>query len=159
MFHCIDIRPATPDDAGAIAALMRMGVSKTVRLVTILGSPNLTRFVADEIAAGQADEYTVSARGTDVVGVCVWRRIPKGVQLNHLYLAPDMRGQGLGSRLILEGLRRHQATSDLRLSVDVFFDNPQARSWYHSWGMRREQHLKWVQIPLPPLQSLKMSGA
>lgn len=152
---CIDIRPATADDAAAIAELMRISVSETVRRITILGSPHLTRFVADEIAAGQGDEYRVSVLGRHVVGVCVWRQIPQGVQLNHLYLAPDMRGQGLGPTLILEGLRRHQAKSELRLSVDVFFDNPLARTWYRSWGMRREQHLKWVQIPLPPLQSLE----
>ena len=152
---CADIRPASADDAVAIAELMRASVSETVRRITILGSPHLARFVADQIASAQGDEYSVSVLGPHVVGVCVWRLTHQRVQLNHLYLAPDVRGQGLGPKLILEGLRRHQAKSELRLSVDVFFDNPLARTWYRSWGMRREQHLKWVQIPLPLLQSLE----
>ncbi len=151
----IDIRPATPDDAEAIAALMRLSVSETVRRITILGSPHLARFVTDDIAAGQGDEYVVSAVGTRVVGVSAWRRTDQGLQLNHLYLAPDVRGQGLGPKLVLEGLRRHRTKTDLRFSLDVFFDNPRAQAWYRSWGMRREQHLKWMQLPLPPLKPLE----
>jgi len=152
---CADIRPASTDDAGAIAELMRASVSETVRRITILGSPNLARFVADQIASAQGDVYRVSVLGPHVVGVCVWRVTHQRVQLNHLYVAPDVRGQGRGQKLILEGLRRHQAKPDLDLSVDVFFDNPQARTWYRSWGMGREQHLKWVQIPLPPLKPIE----
>lgn len=135
--------------------LMRSSVSETVRQITILGSPHLASFVADDIATTQGDEYVVSVFGTRVVGVCTWRRTPGRLQLNHLYLAPDLRGRGLGSQLILEGLYRHTANAELRLSVDVFFDNPQAQRWYRSWGMRREQHLKWVQIPLPSLKPLE----
>ena len=152
------IRPARPGDSEAIASLMREGVSGAVRWITIMGSPHLARFIADEVAANREDEYVVGTVQGLVVGMCSWRHAGTTLQLNHLYLASEVRGQGLGTALILDGLRRIRWPQERQFSVDVFYDNPRARAWYRSWGMSPEHHVRWIQLPLPPLEPQETLG-
>ncbi len=143
------IRSARSEDSEAIAALMREGVSEQVRQITILGSPYLARFIADELAGNQNDDYVVCTVRERVVGMCAWRQTDTVLHLNHLYLAPNVRGQGLGTTLILDGLSRIRRASQHTLSTDVFFDTPRARAWYRSLSMHSEKHVHWIQVPLP----------
>lgn len=143
------IRPARAEDSEAIAALMREGVSEQVRRITILGSPYLARFIADELAGNKNDEYVTCTVRDRVVGMCGWRHTDTILHLNHIGVAPDMRGQGLGTALMLDGLRRIRRASQLKLSTDVFFDTPRTQGWYRSLSMRSEKHVHWIQIPLP----------
>ena len=145
------IRPARVEDSKAIAVLMREGVSDQVRRITIMGSPHLARYIADEVAAKWGDEYVVGTVRGSVVGMCSWRHVGTTLQLNHLYLASDVRGQGLGTALILDGLQKVCRSEEHPLALDVFYDNPRARAWYRSWGMSPERHVRWIQSPLPPL--------
>ena len=143
------IRHARPGDSKVIAALMHDGVSDAVRWITIMGSPHLSRYVADEIVGNNEDEYVVGTVRGLVVGMCSWRHAGTTLQLNHLYLASKVRGQGLGTALILDGLHRVRRPEEERLGLDVFYDNPRARVWYRSWGMSPERHVRWIQLPLP----------
>ena len=145
------IRPAAPQDSDAVATRMREGVSDAVRWMTIMGSPHLTHYIADEVAAKREDEYVVGTVQGLVVGMCSWRHAGTTLQLNHLYLASEFRGQGLGTALILDGLHRVRRPQEQQLGLDVFYDNPRARAWYRSWGMNPERHVRWIQVPLPPL--------
>lgn len=150
------LRPATVEDSQAIATLMQEGVSGDVRGITIMGSPHLARYVADEIMAQRGDEYVVGTVQGVVVGMCSWRHVNMMLQLNHLYLAADARGQGLGTALVLDGLQRIRRPDESQLSVDVFYDNPRARAWYRSWGMSPEYHVRWIQLPLPSVEPLEV---
>lgn len=145
------IQSAGVEDSEAIAVLMREGVSDAVRWITIMGSPNLARYIADEVAAKRGDEYVVGTAQGLVVGMCSWRHAGTTLQLNHLYLASEVRRQGLGTALILDGLQRVRRLEEEELALDVFYDNPRARAWYRSWGMSPERHVRWIQSPLPPL--------
>ena len=145
------IRPAAPQDSDAVARRMREGVSDAVRWITIMGSPHLARYIADEVAGKRGDEYVVGTVQGLVVGMCSWRHAGTTLQLNHLYLASEVRGQGLGTALVLDGLRRIRRLQEQQLGLDVFYDNPRARAWYRSWGMSPERHARWIQLPLPPL--------
>ena len=145
------IRPARVEDSEAIAVLMREGVSDQVRRITIMGSSHLSRYVADEIVGNNEDEYMVGTVRGLVVGMSSWRHTGTTLQLNHLYLAPEVRGQGLGTAFILDGLQRVRRPEEHQLALDVFYDNPRARAWYRSWGMSPEHHVLWIQVPLPPL--------
>ena len=145
------IRPARVEDSEAIAVLMREGVSDQVRRITIMGSPYIARFLADEVAANGEDVYVVGTVQGLVVGMCSWRHAGTTLQLNHLYLASDVRGQGLGAALILNGLQRVRRPEEQQLGLDVFYDNPRARAWYRLWGMSPERHVRWIQSPLPLL--------
>jgi ribosomal protein S18 acetylase RimI-like enzyme len=143
------IRPAGSKDSEAIAALMREGVSEQVRRITILGSPYLARFIADELTRNKNDEYVVCTVREQVVGMCAWRHTDTALHLNHLYLAQNVRGQGLGTALLLDELSRIRRASQHKLSTDVFFDTPRAQAWYRSLSMRSEKHAHWIQVSLP----------
>jgi ribosomal protein S18 acetylase RimI-like enzyme len=149
------IRPARPGDSEAIAALMLEDASDQVRRITILGSPYLARFVADELAGNKNDEYVMCTVRERVVGMCAWRHTDTAVHLNYIGVAPDMRGQGLGTVLMLDGLRKISRTPQRILSIDVFSDTPRAHAWYRSLHLRSEKHVQWIQLPLP---SSKPSG-
>ncbi|HMS85850.1 MAG TPA: GNAT family N-acetyltransferase [Nitrospira sp.] len=120
-----------------------------MRQITIMGSSHLACYIADEITAKQGDEYVVGTMQGQVIGMCSWRHTGTTLQLNHLYLAPQFRGQGLGTALILDGLQRIRRSEEQKFVLDVFYDNPRARAWYRSWGMSPEYHTRWVQLPLP----------
>ena len=145
------IRPARPGDSEAIAVLIREGVSDAVRRMTIIGSPHLACYIADEVIAKTGDEYVVGTVRAAVVGMCSWRHAGTTLQLDYLYLASGVRGKGLGTALVLDGLRRIRRPQEQQLGLDVFYDNPRARAWYRSWGMNPERHVRWIQLPLPPL--------
>ena len=115
------IRTAGPGDSEAITALMREIASKEVRRITILGSQYLARFIADELAENKNDEYVMCTVRERVVGMCGWRHTDTALHLNHISVAPDMHGQGLGAALMLDGLRRIRRASQHKLSTDVFF--------------------------------------
>ena len=143
------IRPARPGDSEAIAALMREGVSDQVRRITILGSPYLARFIADELARNKNDEYVMCTVRERVVGMCAWKHTDTTLHLNYIGVAPDVQGQGLGTALMLDGLRRIRRTPQRILSIDVFSDTPRAHAWYRSLHLRSEKHAQWIQLPLP----------
>lgn len=145
------IRPARSRDSEAIAALMREGVSEQVRRITILGSPYLARFIADELARNKKDEYVTCTVRKRIVGMCGWRHTDTVLHLNHLYMAENVRGQGLGTALLLDGLSRVRRALQHKLSTDVFFDTSRAQAWYRSLSMRSEKHVHWIQVSLPRL--------
>jgi ribosomal protein S18 acetylase RimI-like enzyme len=143
------IRPARVEDSEAIAALMLEDASDQVRRITILGSPYLARFIADELAGNKNDEYVMCTVRERVVGMCAWKHIDTTLHLNYIGVAPDMRGQGLGTALMLDGLRRIRRTPQRILSIDVFSDTPRAEAWYRFLHLRSEKHVQWIQLPLP----------
>ena len=142
------IRPARRGDSEAIAALMVETTSEQVRRITILGSPYLARFVADELAGNKNDEYVTCTVREQVVGMCAWRHTDTALHLNYISVEPERRGQGLGIALMLDGLRRIHRTSQRMFSVDVFSDTPRAHAWYRSLSLRSERRTKWIELPL-----------
>lgn len=146
------IRPAVPRDGESIAALMREGVSEAVRRITIMCSPHLGRFVADELAGGTTYEYVVGTLEGQVVGMGCWRHADRVLQLDHLFVAPKARGRGLGTALVLDGLRRIRRAEEQQLRLDVFLDNPRALAWYRVWKMHREEEIAWIEMSLPNLR-------
>ena len=92
------IRSARPGDSEAIAALMLATASEQVRRITILRSPYLARFIADELARNKNDEYVMCTVQERIVGMCAWKHTDKTLHLNYIGVAPDVQGQGLGDR-------------------------------------------------------------
>lgn len=143
------IRSARPEDSEAIAPLMRETASEQMRRLTILRSPYLARFIADELAEIKHDEYVICTVQDRIVGMCAWRHGDTALHLNYLSVVPDMRGQGLGTVLMLDGLRRIHRIPQHLLSIDVWPDTPRAHAWYRSLHLRSEKRTQWIQLPLP----------
>ncbi|SHM71277.1 GNAT family N-acetyltransferase [Streptomyces yunnanensis] len=68
----------------------------------------------------------VAVRGTEILGYAAL----EGDLLEHLYLRPDLRRQGIGT-LLLDEVRRHSPDG---LSLHVFQQNTEARAFYARHG-------------------------
>lgn len=134
----IDIRPAGPGDAGTVHRLLR-------DLAAALGKSGDLRSTADDIARhgfGERPFFEAVLAWCDgeAVGLAVyffefstWRGQP-GVYVQDLYVAPSMRGRGLGRDLI-HAVRERAAQEGARyVKLTVYDRNPQALGFYHGIG-------------------------
>jgi GNAT superfamily N-acetyltransferase len=133
---------------------MHAGMSPNVRRLTILGSPLLHHYVARQLESPAGDPYFVATVAHRVAGVASWRRMGPTLVLNHLYVAAESRGLGLGRALLAEGLRCLVADDVETLAVDVFSESQLARAWYAKLGLAPLYRCTWIETPLPPPRSM-----
>jgi phosphinothricin acetyltransferase len=106
-----DIRPATPEDADAIAAILNPIISDTT--ISFSTTPKTADDIADQIAEhhAQGRAFLVATKQDTLQGVASYAPFRKGdgyaqtVELT-IYLAEHARGQGLGGDL-LQALEDH----------------------------------------------------
>ena len=120
----VTLRPARAEDAVPCARILGDWVTATTWLPRLHTGAEDLAFLRHLIGAGQV---TVADRG----GVAVGYLARDGRDLKHLYLAPEARGAGIGSRL----LHAAQAASD-RLTLWCFQANEGARRFYERHGFR-----------------------
>ena len=149
-----NIRPATTAQAGDIAAIMAAGMSAKVRRITILGSPLLHAYIAGQLTSATGDAFLVAEVEGRVVGVAGWRRLGGTLMLNHLYVQPEARGQGVGRALLADGLQRGSGEEAQSVAVDVFSESPRTRAWYVALGMTPQYRRVWLETPLPSPRSM-----
>ncbi|MFC3982218.1 GNAT family N-acetyltransferase [Streptosporangium jomthongense] len=120
------IRPANTADAAAIAH-----IHMTSRAVTMpylrpqrRDHAQVTRWIEEVVLA--SCRTWVAVRDGEVVGYAAL----EGDMLEHLYLRPDIRRQGVGT-LLLDEVRRHSPDG---LSLYVFQSNVEARAFYERHG-------------------------
>ncbi|WP_371786454.1 GNAT family N-acetyltransferase [Streptosporangium subroseum] len=113
-------------DAAVIAC-----IHMTSRVVTMPYLPpqkrdhdQVTRWAADVLLT--TCRVWVAVRGAEILGYAAL----EGDMLEHLYLRPDVRRQGLGTRL-LDEVRRHSPDG---VSLHVFQQNTDARAFYERHG-------------------------
>lgn len=144
------IRPAGDPDVPALSRML-------AALSTELGYVSAA---ADDMAAlrhhgfgkRRLFEALIAERGGAPMGVAVYfpefstyRRRP-GVYLQDLYLEPEMRGSGLGRRLIGAVLREAATWEAQYLRLAVHIDNP-ALGFYQRIGFRTDprERAYWVE--------------
>ncbi|KUL34680.1 hypothetical protein ADL22_30110 [Streptomyces sp. NRRL F-4489] len=124
----VRIRAAVPADADAIAAVHRE--SRRVAMPYLppprRSHEEVTRWVRDVVLP--ACRTVVAVRGTEVLGYAA----VEGDLLDQLYLRPDVRRAGLGTRLLAEARR----LSPGGLTLHVFRRNTAARAFYARHGFR-----------------------
>ena len=134
------IRPAVPDDAEAIHAML-------LDLARGLGFADKIRSTPDSLRRhgfGPAPAFhgLVAERDGAPVGACLWFahfstfRGEPGLYVQDLYVAPSERGTGLGRRLLAAAAAdgRAQGATHLRLSVES--GNDGAQRFYAASGLR-----------------------
>jgi GNAT superfamily N-acetyltransferase len=134
----ISIRLAGPEDAHTVHRLLR-------DLAAALGKSADLRSTVDDIARhgfGERPffETVVAWFGGEAVGLAVyffefstWRGQP-GVYVQDLYVAPGMRGRGLGRDLIAAVRERAARDGARYVKLTVYDRNPEALAFYHSIG-------------------------
>ena len=145
------VRPARPDDAGAIVAAVRAGFSPELHPLFVYGCAGAARFVADHVArpAGEAERrYTVVEAGGRVVGCTDVVLSADELFLSYVSLLPEARGRGVGSALLLEAVRTSE-DGRTRMSLDVLEDNHPAIAWYDGLGFSPVSASEWWEVPLP----------
>jgi ribosomal protein S18 acetylase RimI-like enzyme len=120
------IRYAAAADAAAIARVHMASRAATMPYLPPQkrGHDQVTRWVEDVLLT--TCRMWVAERDTEILGYAAL----EGDMLEHLYLRPDVRRQGIGTLLLAE-VRRHSPDG---LSLHVFEQNTEARAFYERHG-------------------------
>jgi len=122
----IAIRPATAEDAAAIAHLLRVSRHAAMPWLPDLHTPEEDlAFVTGYVLP--RSEVWVAQEADAVVGFIARR----DDWIDHLYLAPDRRGLGIGGLLL-----RHAMDGRDALMLWAFQRNAPARRFYERHGFR-----------------------
>jgi ribosomal protein S18 acetylase RimI-like enzyme len=120
------VRPATAADADAVTAVFLASRAAALPWLPQLHTDEATRSWVEEVVLAEQRTW-VAVDGDDVVGFAA---LSAG-RLEHLYLRPDRRRQGIGSLLFAE-VRRTSPEGTL----SVFARNTPARAFYERHGCR-----------------------
>lgn len=85
------------------------------------------------VHAGDGLPGAVAITGGERAGVVLWRRDPEGLEVVLLHAL--VQGEGLGTALLAEALRRAKAAGDRRLWLITTNDNTPAIEFYRKRGM------------------------
>ncbi|MFJ4231007.1 acetyltransferase [Cellulosimicrobium cellulans] len=119
----LPLRPARPDDTGALVDVWRRAVEATHDFLTPDDVADLEVAVRDEYLA--AVDVTVAEREGRVAGFVG----TVGHRVEMLFVDPHLHGQGVGRALLAEAGRDHAA-----LELDVNEQNPAALAFYRAQG-------------------------
>jgi len=119
----IVLRPATAHDADAIAALFTASRKLLDFLPPLHSAEEDRAFIADIVLPGQ--RVTLAVSGDRVAGFLA----EEPGWINHLYVAPEALGRGIGSMLLADAKTRHET-----LELWCFADNRRARRFYEAHG-------------------------
>ncbi|MGW2413782.1 N-acetyltransferase family protein [Streptomyces tubercidicus] len=124
----LTLRPAHPADAPVIAAIHQASRQAAMPYLPPQRRTHdeVTRWIRETVLP--QCHTVVAARWPELLGYAAVR----GDLLEHLYLRPDARRTGIGTRLLAEA-RRHRPDG---LSLYVFQLNAEARAFYAHHGFR-----------------------
>jgi ribosomal protein S18 acetylase RimI-like enzyme len=122
------VRTAGPSDADAVTGVFLASRATAMPWLPDLHSDAETRqWVEREVLA-----TGITWVATDPDGAVVGFAVLRGSVLEHLYLRPDRRGEGIG-RLLLDTVRRAGPDG---VTLHVFQRNTAARAFYEHAGFR-----------------------
>lgn len=139
----VEIRSALEWDAEGIDAIVKGCADETALLISPAGSKGYAAFLRADIRLGRSNsQFVVAESGEELVGVAEFRRMPNRIFVNHIYVRPEARRQGIGSRLLAAGLAGlDDQFSEIALDVDS--NNEVARRWYASLGLVEVEEAVW----------------
>jgi L-amino acid N-acyltransferase YncA len=154
----MSIRPATPDDAAAIAEIYNVGLAE--RGSTFETTPRTAADILRWLEV--ADRYPVIVASDEEGGVIGWASVsayrPRacyaGVGEFSIYLAPAARGRGLGRALLSALVDEARARAFWKLVSRVFPFNTASRALCRACGFREvgvyEKHAqldgRWIDV-------------
>src|SRR5262249_21925960 len=98
------VEPATPEDAPAVVELFRSGFPERLQPLVIYGCRGGSQYIADYVQthrnAGVCAFVTCRTAGGGIGAFAEFRVTGHTFFLNHIYVAPERRGQGLGTILL-----------------------------------------------------------
>lgn len=139
------IREATPADAAAVAAIYAPLVTDTI--VSFEEQPPSTAEMAERIAASHA--WLVAEEGAEVVGYAYAapfhpRAAYRWSAEASIYLAPEARGRGIGTRLVTELLERLKEMGFVNVFGGTALPNPASERLLDAFGFKKVAHWEHV---------------
>lgn len=138
------LRPATNDDRTAIESLV-FGVLAEYGLAPDPASTDadLRDIEHEYFSKGGSFDVIADENGKIVGSVGLFRISPDICELRKMYLGPQVRGQGLGRRLLENALAQAKALSFSRVELETASVLTDAISMYEAYGFRpfRSCHL------------------
>lgn len=128
----IELRPAEPEDLGAIAALMDAAYAEDRERLD--GLPDMTEGLAAEL---REHDTMVAVRGGVMLGVIIVATREGALLIINLAVAPDARGVGLGTRLLQWAEAVARARGCRTLALKTHAGMTKTRSLY--------MHLGWTE--------------
>lgn len=125
----LTLRPATPADAEAVAALFTASRSLLDFLPLLHTAEEDRGFIRDVVLANAV--VTVAEDGNGIAGFIA--ETPGWIE--HLYVAPDRLGAGVGSSLLAVAMSRQEA-----IELWCFAGNSRGRAFYEKHGFRPVEH-------------------
>ena len=125
------LRRATVDDADALAAILRSAMRDAMPSLPELHTPDDDRWFLRTIVLPQ-EEVWVAEQDGDIVGFTALGTRDGAAYLQHIYVAPEHQGRGIGSELL--GRAKERRPAGFRLWV--FQGNEGARRFYERHGLR-----------------------
>ncbi|WP_217631076.1 GNAT family N-acetyltransferase [Modestobacter sp. DSM 44400] len=122
------IRPAVAHDADAITEVFLASRATAMPWLPDLHTDAETRWWVEHVVLAECTTWLATDPDGSVVGFAARR----GSLLEHLYLRPDRRRQGIGG-LLLDQLRAERSDG---LTLHVFARNTAARAFYERAGAR-----------------------
>ena len=137
MKDLVEIRPATHEDSVDIASLMAQ-----------LGYPCTTaemEWRLDRISLLESEEVLVAERAGQMLGVCSVHLIPllhesgNVGRITALVVRADVRGQGIGKRLVQEAESWAWSHDCARMEVTSGDHRPDAHRFYEACGFKYDE--------------------
>lgn len=125
------LRRATPEDADALAAILRAAMQKAMPSLPELHTPEEDRSFLREMVLPN-EEVWVIERDAQIVGFAALGSRQDVDYLQHIYVGPEHQGRGVGSELFTHAKKRRPAGFRLW----VFQRNEGARRFYERHGCR-----------------------
>lgn len=88
-----------------------------------------------ELALSATRRYSVAVTSRSIVGYLGLMRVDEDVHVNTIATAADHRGQGIATRLLLEGIAASLAEGGRHLTLEVAANNLSAQALYRRFGL------------------------
>jgi ribosomal protein S18 acetylase RimI-like enzyme len=125
------LRPVRPDDADALARILREAMQGAMPWLPELHTPDDDRRFLREVVLPQQEVWV--AETDDVVAGFTALGTREGVEfMEHLYVAPEHQRRGIGTTL----LEKAKARRPVGFRLWVFQRNAGARDFYERHGFR-----------------------
>jgi ribosomal protein S18 acetylase RimI-like enzyme len=145
----IQVRLAIPVDASPIVEIIRQGFSPALLDCMIYGCAGISTYVEQQITLTLADTFfAVAVSGRDILGCIELRLFPDTLFLNYIAVRPEVRGLGIGSRLLKYALEIVSRPVHRTMQLDVFEENRAALAWYERLGFDVIERRNWWEIQL-----------
>lgn len=127
----MNIRLATPEDAGCISSLIAESAHHFMLDPAGLGADRFLQGITPEAVRGYITDpaflYLVIAKGTEIIGAAALR---DGKHLYHLFVSPNYQRQGL-ARALWSSIKARSAAAAVACTVNA---SPNALAVYERFG-------------------------